>query len=64
MADGKNGRRIKRNLYPWLIFCVKYPAEHALKLKRVQGAGPFSRGLGAEGPDGGGGATQPPEWHS
>ena len=46
MREGKNGRRIKRNLTSPLnaFFCVKYPAEHALKLEGVQGA---------EGPEGG-----------
>ena len=57
MTDRNNGRRIKRNL-PFTrdgFFCVKYPVEHALKLKRVQGAEPSGRGLGAESPEEGGG---------
>ena len=35
MTGGKNGRRIKRLLSftPDYFFCVKYPAEPALKLK-------------------------------
>ena len=54
-AERKNGRRIKRNLTftPDCYLCVKYPAEHALKLKGVQVAEPPGRGLGAEGPGGG-----------
>ena len=48
------------SLYPWLFFCIKCIVEHALKLKRVQGAEPPGRGLKAECSDGGGGG-QPPE---
>ena len=56
MANGINGQRIKRNrpFTPDYFFCVQYPAEHALKWKGVQGAERPGRGLGAEGPGGGG----------
>ena len=45
MTEGKNGWRIKRNLTftPDCFFCIKYPAEHALKLKGVQVAESPSR---------------------
>ena len=66
MAGGKSSRakkwpKNKKELYLqhclflFCLFCIKYPAEHALKLKGVQGVEPPSRGLGTDGPDGGGG---------
>ena len=53
MADGKNDRRMKRDLLftTDCFFCVKYPAKHALKLKGSRGG----KGIKAFGPEGAGG---------
>ena len=40
MADGKEWPKNKKALYSSCLFCVKYPAEHDLKSKGVQGADP------------------------
>ena len=48
---GKKGRRIKALTHDCFFFCVKYPIEHALKLKGVPRAESPDWNFGAEGPN-------------